>query len=132
VNAYDEETTIKRRKRFVVEAPLHQAGPGQMALDFNPPPPPAELTIEARFLAFHAANPHVYRALRRLALDHAAQGATRISTKLLFEQLRAEGITTAGGEEFGLNNIFTSRFARMLACEPELYGKIPMRMLQAE
>ena len=89
------------------------------------------MTISERFERFHAANPHVYTSLRALALAQAEQGARRISPKFLFEQLRASGPDTATGDDlYRLNNIYTSRYARMLAAEPGLQGRIPIRSLK--
>ena len=71
--------------------------------------------------------------LRDLALAKAEQGARRISPKLLFEELRAGGVATATGDDpYQLNNIYTSRYARLLAAEPGLTGRIPTRSLKAE
>ena len=106
----------------------------QPPLEFDPPQPATgDLTIEARFAEFHRSNPHVYTSLRELALAKAEQGARRISPKLLFEELRAGGVATATGDDpYRLNNIYTSRYARLLAAEPGLCGRIPMRSLKAE
>ncbi|MFD6033635.1 hypothetical protein ACF09G_03640 [Streptomyces albogriseolus] len=65
-------------------------------------------TITEQFGAFDARNPHVYRALERLAA-----GATRVSLKDLFEDLRRQlpyGVA-------GLNNNFTALYARRLIDE---------------
>jgi hypothetical protein len=136
VNPYDEPTTRTRRKRrMIVEYSLHvPVLAEQPALDFDPPQPAVgELTIEARFVEFHRTNPHVYRSLRDLALAKAEQGARRISPKLLFEELRAGGVATATGDDpYQLNNIYTSRYARLLAAEPGLSGRIPMRAIKSE
>ena len=45
------------------------------------------LSLEDQFNAFHAANPHVYSALRHLALDAARHGR-RLGIGMLFEVLR--------------------------------------------
>jgi hypothetical protein len=136
MNPYDEPTTRTRRTwRTIVEYPLSLPDPQlQPALDFDPPQPvTGELTIEARFAEFHRCNPHVYRSLRDLALAKAEQGARRISPKLLFEELRAGGVATATGDDpYQLNNIYTSRYARLLAAEPGLTGRIPMRAIKSE
>lgn len=133
MNTYDAEAQLKNRQRHVYEAPLRQPGVDQIPLDFNPPQPAEpELTIEARFLQFHRANPHVYQQLRDLALEQARAGARRISPKYLFEQLRSNGVASASQDEYRLNNIYTSRYARLLAAEPELSGRIPIRRLLAE
>jgi hypothetical protein len=43
-----------------------------------------------QFHAFDAHNPHVYRALERMAARRLAAGATRVSLKDLFEDLRRQ------------------------------------------
>ncbi|MGW4345298.1 hypothetical protein ACWEL8_09500 [Streptomyces sp. NPDC004690] len=66
------------------------------------------LTISEQFRAFDANNPHVYRALERLAARRLAAGATRVAVKDLFEELRHQhGVT-------GLNNNYTALYARRL------------------
>jgi hypothetical protein len=137
MNPYEEELPRTRRtRRMIVEYSLHVPVPAdQPALPFEPAQPAqGELTIEARFQQFHTANPHVYQALRSLALAEADRGARRISTKLLFEQLRARGCATdtAPSDEYRLNNIYTRCYARLLDREPELTGRIPMRAIKAE
>ncbi|KUO04581.1 hypothetical protein [Streptomyces caeruleatus] len=67
-------------------------------------------TITERFHAFDARNPHVYRALERMAARRLAAGATRVGVKDLFEELRCQlpyGVA-------GLNNNFTALYARRL------------------
>lgn len=136
MNPYDEPTArIRRRRRLIIEYPLSIPDPElQPALDFDPPQPAVgDLTIEARFAEFHRSNPHVYRSLRDLALAKAEQGARRISPKLLFEELRAGGVAAVTGDDpYQLNNIYTSRYARLLAAEPGLTGRIPMRAIKSE
>ncbi|MEV0469216.1 hypothetical protein [Streptomyces prunicolor] len=67
-------------------------------------------SITDQFRAFDAHNPHVYRALERMAARRLAAGATRVSLKDLFEDLRRQlpyGVA-------GLNNNFTALYARRL------------------
>lgn len=67
-------------------------------------------TITEQFHAFDADNPHVYRALEHLTASRLADGATRVSLKDLFEDLRRQlpnGVV-------GLNNNFTALYARRL------------------
>ncbi|MFH9002066.1 hypothetical protein ACH4E5_02285 [Streptomyces afghaniensis] len=66
-----------------------------------------------QFHAFDAHNPHVYRALERMAARRLAAGATRVSLKDLFEDLRRQlphGVA-------GLNNNYTALYARRLISE---------------
>ncbi len=131
-NPYDDNTAgIARRQRHIVGMPLHQPNPVLQPALLGGQEQAVELTIEERFRRFHAANPHIYLALRDMALAQARTGARRISPKLLVEQLRASGVTSTG-EEFVMDNRFTSRYARLLALIPELAGLIPMKRLQAE
>uniref|UniRef100_UPI003C7B9841 hypothetical protein n=1 Tax=unclassified Streptomyces TaxID=2593676 RepID=UPI003C7B9841 len=70
-------------------------------------------SITEQFRAFDANNPHVYRALERLAARRLAAGATRVSLKDLFEDLRRQlphGVV-------GLNNSYTALYARLLIDE---------------
>ncbi|MFF6772758.1 hypothetical protein ACFY8W_04255 [Streptomyces sp. NPDC012637] len=73
-------------------------------------------TITEQFHAFDARNPHVYRALERMAARRLAAGATRVGLKNLFEDLRRQlpnGVV-------GLNNNFTALYARrLIAAHPE-------------
>lgn len=71
------------------------------------------ITIQERFEAFHAANPWVFRELRRLTHNYLAAGHQRIGIGMLFEVLRWERNVTHG-DEFKLNNNFRSRYVRML------------------
>jgi hypothetical protein len=137
MNPYeDAQPRTRRTRRLIVEYRLPTAVPAdQMPLEFDPPQPAqGELTIEARFQEFHRANPHVYQALRSLALAEVEQGARVVRTKWLFEQLRAQGCptVTAPTDEYRLNNIYTRCYARLLDREPGLAGRIPMRAIKSE
>ena len=91
-------------------------------------------TIEARFADFHRKNPHVYRNLRRMALDDLARGRRR-GMKALFESLRtayAEAGIDTTGSKYRLNNSFTSHYARLLVRhEPRLAGHFGLRTIRA-
>ncbi|MEU9288294.1 hypothetical protein AB0D57_27245 [Streptomyces sp. NPDC048275] len=70
-------------------------------------------TITEQFHAFDTHNPHVYWALERMAARRLAAGATRVSLKDLFEDLRRQlphGVA-------GLSNNYTSLYARRLIDE---------------
>jgi hypothetical protein len=88
--------------------------------------------IEERFREFHLANPQVYYALHDLAMRLARQGRRRIGVKMLWETLRYSYSFATDGDEYKLNNVFTSRYARLLMDqEPELRGLIETRALRA-
>ena len=132
----DEPQATKRSARHLYEVKLRTPDPAiQPALDFEPPQPAVgELTDEAKFAEFHSDNPHVYQALRAMALARVAAGAQTVGTKNLFEQLRADGCptSTAAGERYRLNNIYTAFYGRLLDQEPELTGRITLRRRHTE
>lgn len=80
-------------------------------------------SLEARAEAFHEANPHVYRALRRLALEQRRAGRARGGIAQLFEVLRYRHSLRTDGDEFKLNNSYRSIYARwLMEREPALEG----------
>jgi hypothetical protein len=87
------------------------------------------LTLEQQFAEFHQANPHVYSALRHLALDAARHGR-RLGIGMLFEVLRWQYAMTTTDEasEFKLNNNYRAFYARLLMeREPDLDGYFETR-----
>ena len=87
------------------------------------------MTLEQQFEAFHQANPQVYPALRRLALDAARHGR-RLGIGMLFEVLRWQyAMNDDGpGQEFKLNNNYRAFYARLLMeREPDLQGYFETR-----
>lgn len=96
--------------------------------------PAAAETIEGQFLAFHAANPWVYRELVKLARQLVARGRRRIGMKMLFEVLRWEWYmrTDDPSSSWKLNNNYTARYARLIeGTEPDLAGVFETRELRA-
>ena len=86
-------------------------------------------SLEDRFNDFHAANPHVLRALRSLALQMRRSGRKRFGIKGLFEVLRWNYALQTRNPltDFKLNNSFTSFYARLLNMDPELAGMFETR-----
>lgn len=84
----------------------------------------AEPTVsEAKFLAHCEANPHVYEALRRFALEAKRAGRERLGMKALYERVRWYTAVESQGEPWKLNNSYTAFYARLLMQnEPELAG----------
>lgn len=90
-------------------------------------------SIDERFIIFHAQNPHVYEALVKLARIAKEAGCKRIGISLLFEKLRWDYLvsTDRGTERYKLNNVFRSRYARLIMKEnPDLNGFITIRELK--
>ena len=68
-------------------------------------------SLEGRWLAFHEANPHVYAAFERLALQ-AAKRRARFGAKAIWEVLRWELSVNTTESEPRLNNNYTALYAR--------------------
>ncbi len=97
-------------------------------------PPDRDASIQERYEAFAAANPHVYRRLVQLARDLVARGHRKVGMKMLFEVLRWEHAMTTDDptSDFKLNNDYTSRYARdIMDAEPDLDGVFEIRRLTA-
>ncbi len=107
----------------------------QLTFDIEPlitPPRVAGESIQERFESFHALNPWVYRALVRITEDWVARGRQRIGMKMLTEVLRWQYGRATVGDEFRINNNFTSRYVRLLIAEhPEYAGAFETRELRA-
>lgn len=84
-------------------------------------------SIDERFAAFDAANPHVLVELLRLARYKVTIGLRRISAKLLWEEARVSIRTNRLGE-YKLDNSLTASYARkLIELEPSLAGVIELR-----
>ena len=98
---------------------------GQALIDFGKP------SLHAQFLTFHRANPHVYRALRDLALDLKRRGRDSWGIGGLFEVLRWQRAMTTTDAEFKLNNNLRAYYSRyLMQHEPELAGFFETREIR--
>jgi len=116
----------------------------QLAMTWSPPPPKQRPSIEERFAAFHAANPHVLEEMLRLARARLARGERRIGVKALWEELRrylftyaheVVGVQHGIDEDFGykLNNSYTSHYAdKLVEVDPSLDPFIERRKRRAK
>ncbi|HVK88311.1 MAG TPA: hypothetical protein VM513_29530 [Kofleriaceae bacterium] len=94
--------------------------------------PAARPSIEERFRAFHAANPHVLEELLKLARAHLNAGATYISSKALYEACRVT-LRTHHGDDYKLNNDYTPYYSDLMAeREPRLKGVFRTRQRRAK
>ena len=101
-------------------------------------PPPRAITstsrrggITAAFERFHAANPHVYQALRTAALHAVARGR-KVGMKAIYERVRWEYAVETREEPYKLNNNYTAHYARLLMeSVPELHGYFETRNLRS-
>jgi hypothetical protein len=75
------------------------------------------------FKAYHKANPHIYRELKKLAMQLLLAGRQHYSINSLFEALRWHRAIERPQDDFKLNNIWRSWYARLLMLnEPKLRG----------
>lgn len=101
------------------------------------PPKPVfkkDLTLDEYAERWVEANPHIYQALRRMALDLQARGHERYSMKALFEVVRWHMAMTVDDPttEVTFNNDLTSRLSRrLMEDEPRLDGFFAVRALRA-
>lgn len=86
-------------------------------------------TLTEDFLTFTAANPHVWFALRDLALEWRRMGKTKCGISLLFGRARWElSMRTDTADAFELNDHFQAFYARaLMRFEPELAGMFNLR-----
>ena len=83
--------------------------------------------IVAAFWAFHKANPHVLRDIRRLAMRDHRRGVKR-GMKAIFEDLRADPELSTTGSAYKLNNSYTALYSRLvMQFTPELQGHFRVR-----
>lgn len=83
----------------------------------------ASETLEERFHRFHKRNPHVYRAIVRVARQLKDAGWKSASIAMVFERLRwLYGIRTRG-DNYCLNNSYRAFYSRLVMdLEPDLDG----------
>jgi len=92
----------------------------------------AGLTIQERFEEFHRLNPWVLEALETLTADYLERGHRRVGMKMLAEVLRWQYGRATKGDEFRLNNNYTSRYVRLIVGRhPDWEDVFSIRQLQS-
>jgi hypothetical protein len=66
------------------------------------------------FFSFHQQNPKVYRLFSKYAYQLKRSGQTQYGAKAIMERIRWHLAVETTGEDFKLNNNFTSCYARLL------------------
>jgi hypothetical protein len=100
----------------------------QLAFDDDDQPPAV-----VAFRQFHAANPHVYVHLVRLARRARRSGATRVGIGQLFEVLRWRVLLSTTDPDFKLNNNYRAHYARLIMeREADLRGIFELRRSYAD
>lgn len=96
------------------------------APDYTKPRPP---TAAERFQTFHAANPHVLRAIIAKALQLQGAGHAFYGMKEICGVIRYEhAIQTVSDDGLKLNNNYTPFYARLaMKTEPALDGFFELR-----
>lgn len=91
-------------------------------------------TIQQRFLEFHHSNPHVFAAFVEAARALRRQGREHYGAKAIYEYMRYHMALPTAGEEWRLNNSYTSRYARLLleSYPGEFDQFLEVRRLKAE
>jgi hypothetical protein len=125
---HQEDVAQPRTKRFIVEARDRTPGPDQPSL-FDPPQgDQAGQSNREKWEQFKRCNPGVVLRIWDIALAEASAGQQRISTKRIFEMIRAEGLHAAGNDEpWAINNSWTALCADDLCADHRLAGKIERR-----
>jgi len=95
---------------------------GQLAL-FDLLPISKGGTLTERFIAFHNANPHIFRALHQLASATRRDGWRHGSIALYYERLRWSWAVRTNGGDYKLANAHRAFYARaLMAYDPQLVG----------
>lgn len=91
-------------------------------------------SIQQSFEDFDRAHPEVFEYLVRLAFDVYQRGFRHYGMKAFWERMRWHfQIEQDMGEEFKLNNNYTSRYVRKIIVKhPELEDLFELRVLRAE
>ena len=97
------------------------------------------MTVQAKFAAFHAANPEVYNLYKRFAYELIQRGCARLSSKLIIERIRWEtavqttgaGWNAAGKTKFLLDNRYTCWYSRQFIADfPNLADRFEIREIK--
>jgi hypothetical protein len=83
----------------------------------------------AKFRAFDAENPQVYRELVRLTRRAHDAGVRRMGIAMLFERMRWNHMMRTKGERWKLNNTYRAFYVRKLVRRhPEFAGLFEVRI----
>lgn len=92
-----------------------------------------EQETETRFQQYHAANPHIYTAFKRFALELVGAGRTRIGARMIVERLRWESMIRSNTGEYKLNDHYTPFYVRLFVKEfPQHEGLFKTRKAKAD
>lgn len=66
------------------------------------------------FFNFHNKNPRIYRLFNRYARDLRVAGKSQYGAKAIMERIRWHLAVETTGEDFKINNNYTSCYARLM------------------
>lgn len=88
---------------------------------------------EARFHAYHTANPHVYELVKKYTKDVIKTGRKTFSMTSIFERIRWYTNIETTGDEFKINQNYIPHYSRMFMREhPEHDGFFNTRKLRSK
>jgi hypothetical protein len=92
------------------------------------------ISDETKFDLFHAANPHVYATLVRLARQWVAKtGRHKVGISALYEVARWEIALATTDADFKIDNSHRAYYSRLImAQEPDLGGLFDLRASKAD
>mgnify|MGYP003466352705 CR=1 FL=1 len=91
-----------------------------------------DTTLQQKFDKYHKDNPHVLNALIKMTDDAIAKGHNHLGMDLLFNVLRWESMISTRGDEYKINNSYSSRYVRLIEeLRPDLIGVFSKRELRA-
>lgn len=92
--------------------------------------PPSRM--DEAFWKFHDQNPQVLDRLIEMTEQAKRTGMTKIGMKMLFEVIRWEHLVYTRGDNFALNNNYTSRYVRVLSDKrPDLRDMFETRSIRS-
>jgi hypothetical protein len=110
--------TLKRRKRVLEFRAIARS---RLFADID------RATLR-RFWKFHRENPEIYKQFRQFGRDALMRGYDHYGSKAIMEVIRWHMEIETFGDDFKINNNYTSCYARMLVLlEPEFEGFFRLR-----
>lgn len=88
--------------------------------------------LQQKFEKYHKENPQVLEALIRMTDQAIAKGHNRLGMDLLFNVLRWESMIATTGDDYKINNSYSSRYVRLIEqIRPDLIGVFEKRQLKS-
>lgn len=86
--------------------------------------------MKRSFKLYHAENPKIYEAFRRLAFQLVDRGYNRIGARQILEVIRWETMVS-GNDQYKINNNYSADYARLFEKDhPQFVGIFMKRLLK--